>query len=91
MFTGIIESVGTIVDARSTPGGRYLRINVGPMAGECALGASVCVSGVCLSVTDAAGAGRPVGGSLAFDVIAETLQRSTLGSKRVGDRVYFWQ
>ncbi len=87
MFTGIIECVGTIVDARRTPGGRYLRIKVGPMAGECALGASVCVSGVCLSVIDVAGTGKPACGSLAFDVITETLRRSTLGSKRVGDRV----
>ena len=81
MFTGIIESVGTIVDARSMPGGKRLRIQVGSMAGECALGASVCVSGVCLSVTAAADE------SLSFDVIAETLRRSTLGSKRVGDLV----
>ncbi len=51
------------------------------MAAEYALGASLCVSGVCLTVAD-------VGADdLAFDVIKETLDKTTLGTKRVGDRV----
>lgn len=81
MFTGIVESVGTIAETRPTPGGRRLRISAGPWASECKLGASVAVSGVCLTVTAASGE------SLEFDVIAETLDTSTLGSKRTGDRV----
>lgn len=51
------------------------------MADECSLGASLSVSGVCLTVAGAAGS------TLEFDVITETLETSTLGSKRVGDRV----
>ncbi len=62
-----------------------MRVAVGPMAGECRWtsepGASICVSGVCLTVV------RTADESLEFDVITETLERSTLGSKRVGDRV----
>ncbi len=81
MFTGIVECTGTITDSRPVRGGRRLRMNVGPMAAECAVGASLCVSGVCLTV---AGVG---GDELTFDVIKETLERSTLGSKHVGDRV----
>lgn len=81
MFTGIIESTGTIRDTRAVAGGLRLRIDVGPMAGECALGASVAVDGVCLTVAQSTDT------SLAFDVITETLHRSTLDTKHAGDRV----
>lgn len=81
MFTGIVERTGTIAAIRTVTGGRHLRVDVGPMAGECAIGSSVCVSGVCLTVVQTAGT------ELAFDVITETLEKSTLGAKRAGDRV----
>ncbi len=80
MFTGIVESTGTLSLAQPGPGGRRLRIDV-PWARECRPGASVCVSGVCLTVAS------PLDGALEFDVIRETLETSTLGHKRVGDRV----
>jgi riboflavin synthase len=44
-------------------------------------GDSICVSGVCLTVTDA----DP--GTLSFDVIAETLAKTTLGELGEGDGV----
>ena len=81
MFTGIIERVGTVVDTREVSGGRRLRVDVGDMAGTCELGASVCVSGVCLTVADV---NRD---TLGFDVITETLDRSALGALESGDRV----
>ena len=81
MFTGIVEHTGTITDTRSVSGGRRLRIDVGSMATDCAQGASVCVSGVCLTVVGTAGQ------VLDFDVIAETIKKSTLGSKGVGGQV----
>lgn len=81
MFTGIVERTGIVTDARPVSAGRRLRVDAGPMADECAPGSSVCLSGVCLTV--AASSGK----ELAFDLIAETLETSTLGSKRVGDRV----
>ena len=81
MFTGIVESIGTIAETRSVPGGRRLRIAACPWASECRLGASVAVSGVCLTVTSTSGE------FLEFDVITETLDTSTLGARRTGDRV----
>lgn len=81
MFTGIVEHMGSITDTRSVSGGRRLRIDVGSIAADCAHGASICVSGVCLTVAGTAGQ------ELDFDVIAETIEKSTLGSKRVGDQV----
>ncbi len=81
MFTGIVETTGRITEARTVPGGRHLRVAVGPMAGQCALGASICVSGICLTV-------KATGNDTAdFDVITETLDRSTLGDKGIGDLV----
>lgn len=62
-------------------GGLRLGVEVGNLTDDCVAGASVCVSGVCLTV--AAFAGK----EMEFDVIAETLEKSTLGLKRVGDRV----
>ena len=81
MFTGIVESIGTITDTRNVPGGRRLRVDVGPIAQECKLGDSVCVSGVCLTVVE-------IGTEwLEFDVITETVGTSTVGTKKVGSRV----
>lgn len=81
LFTGIVESLGTIIRSDAVAGGRRLRIDVGPIARECALGASVCVSGVCLTVAAVDGT------TLDFDVVTETLDRTTLGKKSMGDLV----
>lgn len=81
MFTGIVELTGTIRETRVVAGGRRLRVDAIPIARECKNGDSVCVQGVCLTVAAISGE------SLEFDVIMETLQRTTLGSKHVGDRV----
>ena len=44
-------------------------------------GDSVCVSGVCLTAV------KRINGNLLFDVVTETLKRSTLGKKNSQDRV----
>lgn len=51
------------------------------MASELPLGASVAISGVCLTVC------HTTSNSADFDVIKETLSHTTLGAKRVGDKV----
>lgn len=81
MFTGIVETTGAI--KRSTPcaGGRTLSVDAGIVADDAALGASIAVSGVCLTVT------AMDGSVLSFDVIHETLNRTTLGNLSPGDRV----
>ena len=58
-----------------------MRVDVGKTAGECKHGDSICVSGVCLTVTTIDGV------FVEFDVVAETLEKTTLGAKRVGERV----
>jgi len=63
------------------PGGCRLRIEAGDWAAECPVGASVAVSGICLTVVSATGC------DLEFDVIHETLRRSNLGETRTGGLV----
>ena len=50
MFTGLVEAVGELVDRQPTPGGFRLRI-ASSLAPELALGDSLAVNGVCLTVT----------------------------------------
>lgn len=81
MFTGIIKHVGNVLDARPDGSGRRFRLDLGPLAGNLKAGDSVAVNGVCLT----AGAIAPP--TAEFDVVAESLSRSTLGWLRSGDRV----
>jgi len=86
MFTGIVEAVGTIVEsagAGAAPGdGRRLSVETELPVADLPLGASIAVDGVCLTVV-ARGPGR-----FSADLGPETLARTTLGARRVGDRVH---
>jgi riboflavin synthase len=81
MFTGIVEELGQVVDLHQHGDSAVLIVR-GPKVSEDALhGASIAVNGVCLTDTN-------VGVDLvAFDVMAETLQRSSLGALAVGHLV----
>jgi len=86
MFTGLIQRMGRVAASADHPAGRRLTIELAApgqsLADEpSAPGESIAVDGVCLTVADIDGA------SATFDVIGETLRRSTLGRRRVGDRV----
>lgn len=81
MFTGIVRHVGRVTAVASAAGGRQLSIDLGTLAEGLALGDSVAVSGACLTAAGAAGA------VAAFDVVAETLDRSTLSQLAAGSAV----
>jgi riboflavin synthase len=81
MFTGIIQAVGTVESLSRRGNNARLIVNAPGLARPIAHGASVCVSGVCLSATGGDAA------RIEFDVVGETLARSTLGSLHPGDRV----
>lgn len=94
MFTGLVAAVGEVVERTPLPGGGA-RLSVrGPEAflAEAAVGDSVAVAGVCLTVVEPAAAARGGGrrdggrdsGAVAFEVAEETLARSTLGSLAAG-------
>jgi riboflavin synthase len=77
MFTGIVRELGT-VDAFD---GSRLVVAAPETAGGVAVGDSVSVAGVCLTVV-AAEQGR-----LSFDVVPETLSRTALSRLQPGDRL----
>jgi riboflavin synthase len=77
MFTGIVREVGEVY---SFDGSRLVLAAPETAAGA-AVGDSVAVAGVCLTVVEA-GDGR-----LAFDAVPETLSRTALGSLEPGVRV----
>ncbi|GIX07901.1 MAG: riboflavin synthase subunit alpha [Candidatus Poribacteria bacterium] len=81
MFTGLIESVGTVARIERRAGGARLTVAVA-WAEELRLGESVAVNGACLTV---AWRGS---GLWAADLSAETLRRTTLGRLQVGDRLH---
>ena len=69
MFTGIVEAVGRIADARPRAGGLRLMIDAGALeTGDMAIGDSVAIAGCCLTVVAIDGR------MLAFDVSQETLR-----------------
>jgi len=81
MFTGIVRHVGAVRSVGAAAGGSRLTVDAGPLAEGLQLGDSVAVDGACLTVAALAGA------AAGFDVIAETLSRTTLGDLRAGSRV----
>ena len=83
MFTGIVEALGRVGAVETgAAGGRRLLLSVPEEPGwRLALGESVAVSGVCLTVVDA------LPGRLAFDLAEETLRVTTLGGLAAGDPV----
>ncbi len=80
MFTGIITHIGTLISAEGD-GEMNLAIGVPFNTSGLAVGASVCCSGVCLTVTKK--------GKDWFSALAsgETLTRTTLGNWRPGTAV----
>ena len=81
MFTGLIREVGTIAAVDGGAGGVRLEIDAPLTSRGAALGDSVSIAGVCLTVVAVAGE------RLAFDAVPETLERSSLGALGPGSRV----
>jgi riboflavin synthase len=90
MFTGLVQGVGRVrgVEMRGASG--PARLTIDPRwdvpVGTLEAGESISVSGVCLTLVGDAG-GRSHEGPLAFDVVQETLDRTTLGGLLPGARV----
>lgn len=80
MFTGIIESLGTVREVAGTDEGRRLVVEA-DLASELKAGDSISVNGACLTVT------AQMDSSFSLDVVSETLRRTNLGALLVGDRV----
>jgi len=85
VFTGIIEEVGEVVGLTASGDAAVLRVRAGITADDVVHGASIAVNGVCLTVVGQIPA--EAGTDIDFDVMAETLKRSVIGSLASGHRV----
>jgi riboflavin synthase, alpha subunit len=81
VFTGIVRERGSVAAVEGGAVGVRLVIDAPETARETELGDSVSVDGVCLTATGV------VKGRIAFDAVAETLSRSTLGGLVAGAEV----
>jgi len=81
MFTGIIETVGTVRQTRPSGSQMRLVIDLNRIADGTSLGDSIAVNGVCLTVCQ-------LNGTLAeFDVSTETIRKTTLITLKSGSVV----
>jgi len=83
VFTGIVQGLCEVVEIEHKTNLNCLYIDLGELAGDLALGASVAINGTCLTVTGTH-ANRSVAG---FDVIRESLALTNLGALVQGSRV----
>lgn len=77
MFTGIIEATASVVESTN---GRLI-VERPAVFDDIKLGSSIAVSGVCLSIVEFDDR------SMRFDVVDETLRKTTIGDLKVGDLV----
>jgi len=82
MFTGIVEELGEIIDIDNLTDSARLVIKGPVVTSDAGHGDSIAVNGVCLTVVEV----RP-DGAFTADVMAETLNRSSLGAIGVGSHV----
>ena len=81
MFTGIVREIGRVVDADGGADGLTLVVEAPVTARTAAVGDSVAIDGVCLTVEGVDGP------RLRFHAVVETLRRTTLGGLAAGAEV----
>lgn len=80
MFTGLIESVGSVRALERRGEGARLILETS-LASELALGESIAVNGCCLTTTTSTSE------TVSFDLLGETLACTNLGTLKTGSRV----
>ncbi len=81
MFTGIVAELGSVKEIQHGSQAGTLTIAAAEILSDGAVGDSIAIDGVCLTVTEL------THGSFTADVSAETLRRTTLGALKPGDAV----
>jgi riboflavin synthase len=81
MFTGIIEEVGEVTEIAAGAEFSTLRVRARRVMEDLAIGSSVCVNGVCLTVRSMAA------GNFSADLSRETIDRTSLQLLRKGSIV----
>jgi riboflavin synthase len=80
MFTGIIEDLGSVLEAKDVNGGRTMRFSC-KFANELTVDDSVCVNGVCQTVVALDDT------SFTTQLVEETLRKTNFSESKSGDRV----
>ena len=81
MFTGIIEGLGTVIEIQSQDQGKRIGFNADFVLDQTKIGDSISISGVCLTVV------KIHGQRFQVDASPETLEKTTFGRAKIGDRV----
>jgi riboflavin synthase len=81
MFTGIVQSLGTVRALKKQGAGARLEIRATGLGRRLKAGDSVAVNGCCLTAL------APTASGFSADLSAETLDRTSLGKLAVGSRV----
>jgi riboflavin synthase len=85
VFTGIVEDLGEVEDVDQQGDFAIIYIRSSVVTSDARIGDSICVSGVCLTVTGLVGGSPPTG--FTADVMGETLRHSSLKSLSPGTPV----
>lgn len=81
MFTGIVEEMGSVKTLRREAGSARLTASASAVLEGTAIGDSICVNGVCLTVVDMSAS------EFSSDVAVETLKVTNLGELKIGAKV----
>ena len=81
MFTGIVEELGTIRSIQVKSQDATLEIQANDVLSDAKIGDSIAVDGACLTIRFLTSA------TFTADASAETLRRTTLGDRKVGEHV----
>jgi len=83
MFTGLVESTGSVLSLEARGESARLTLQIGPMAAELCEGESVAVNGCCLTVTSFDAEAQ----TACFDLLMQTLRVTSLGDLAAGSLV----
>ncbi|MHC4956708.1 MAG: riboflavin synthase, partial [Planctomycetota bacterium] len=81
MFTGLVQALGKVAQKEPRAAMVRLVVEAEDLAAEAKIGDSVAVNGCCLTVVGIDGP------ALSFDVIQETLDRTSIGAQDIGGGV----
>ena len=79
MYTGIVAGTAPILSVEDGGWGRFFTVDLTGFDGNLEIGASVALDGVCMTVV------AIDSGKVGFEAIDETLDRTTLAEKVIGD------
>jgi riboflavin synthase len=83
MFTGIVQQIGLIIKTSKKGSLLQLTIKIPSLNAPVKIGDSIAINGVCLTVTTKTGHKN----TFTFDVMSETVKRTTLATIKTGNKV----